>query len=111
MPASRRVSPSQLFRAHPDGLFASGRELGQILEEVAGLGVALLFQTAFEAEVTEFLGRERYARGERSEEGLRNGYSPIGVADALPVLDREDRRSGHLSRPPTRRFEPTHLNS
>ncbi len=59
MPASRRVSPSQLFRA-------------QILEELARLGVVLLFQTAFEAEVTEFLGRERYARGERSQEGLRN---------------------------------------
>jgi putative transposase len=79
MSASRRVSPSQLFREQLDDLFASGRELGQIPQEVGRLGVALLFQTAFEAEVTEFLGRERYARGERSQEGLRNGYSPITV--------------------------------
>jgi len=79
MPASRRVSVSERFRGQLDELFGSGRELGQILEEVARLGVALLLQTAFEAEVTEFLGRGRYARGERDREGLRNGYSPITV--------------------------------
>lgn len=39
-----------------DELFDSGRELGQVLEEVARLGVRLLFQVALEAEVTEFLG-------------------------------------------------------
>jgi len=79
MSASRRVSPSERFRARVDELFNSGRELGQILEEVARLGVALLFQVALEAEVTEFLGRERYARSERDHEGLRNGYAPITV--------------------------------
>jgi len=79
MPASKRVSASQRFREQLDELFSSGRELGQILEEVARLGVALLFQTAFEAEMTEFLGRERYARGGRVQDGLRNGYSPITV--------------------------------
>src|SRR5438445_7002714 len=77
MPVSKRVSASERFRGEVDELFASGRELGQILEEVARLGVALLFQTAFESEVTEFLGRNRYARGERERDGLRNGYSPI----------------------------------
>jgi hypothetical protein len=55
MPASRRVSPSERFRAQLDELFDSGRELGQVLEEVARLGVRLLFQVALEAEVTEFL--------------------------------------------------------
>lgn len=38
------------------------RELGQILEEVARLGVKLLLQVVLEAELTEFLGRDRYAR-------------------------------------------------
>lgn len=52
MPASRRVSPSERFRALVDELFSSGRELGQILEEVARAGVALLFQVALEAEVS-----------------------------------------------------------
>ncbi|MDQ6900660.1 MAG: transposase, partial [Candidatus Dormibacteraeota bacterium] len=86
MPASRRVSPSERFRAQLDELFGSGRELGHILEEVARLGVALLFQVALEAEVTEFLGRERYARGERVQEGSRNGYSELTVkTSAGPV--------------------------
>ena len=39
----------------------------------------LVSQTALEAEVTEFFGRERYARGEREQEGSRNGYSPMAV--------------------------------
>jgi putative transposase len=79
MPASTRVSPSERFRAQVDELFASGQELGQILEEVGRLAVKLLLQTALEAEATEFLGRDRYARGERAHEGLRNGYSEITV--------------------------------
>jgi putative transposase len=69
MPASIRVSASERFRARVDEVFVSGRELGQILEEVARAGVALLFQVALEAEVSEFLGRSRYARGERAHEG------------------------------------------
>jgi len=79
MPASKRVSPVDSVRAQIDELFSSGRELGQILEEVARLGVKLLLQVVLEAELTEFLGRHRYARGERSREGLRNGYSDITV--------------------------------
>ena len=46
MPASRRVSPTERVRAQIDELFGSGRELGHVLEEVARLGVALLFQVA-----------------------------------------------------------------
>lgn len=40
MPASKRVSASERFRAQLDELFDSGWELGQVLEEVARLGVA-----------------------------------------------------------------------
>lgn len=79
MPASKRVSASERFRAQLDELFDSGRELGQVLEEVARLGVRFLFQVVLEAEVTEFLGRDRYARDERVREGQRNGYSPLTV--------------------------------
>jgi len=53
---STRVSPTERIRAEIDDLFGSGRELGEVLEEVARLGVRLLMQTAIEAEVTEFLG-------------------------------------------------------
>ena len=51
---STEYPPSARPRPH-DSLFASERELGDVLEEVARLGVRLLLQTAIEAEVTEFL--------------------------------------------------------
>ena len=89
MPASRRVSPSERFRAQLNELFESGRELGQVLEEVARLGVRLLLQVALEAEVTEFLGRERYARQERAHEGQRNGYSDITVKTTVGPISLE----------------------
>lgn len=89
MPASRRVSATERVRAKIDEVFSSGRELGQVLEEVARLGVRLLFQAAFEAEVVEFLGRDRYARGERTQEGQRNGYSPITVKTSAGAITLE----------------------
>jgi putative transposase len=76
-----RVSPSETIRAEIDELIA-GAERGSLLEhfeEVARAAVRLVFQTALEAEVTEFLGRERYARGERDRDGLRNGYSDVSI--------------------------------
>jgi putative transposase len=76
---STRVSPVERVRADIDTLFASERELGDVLEEVARLGVRLLLQTAIEAEVTEFLGRERYAHGERARPGSRNGHCPTTI--------------------------------
>lgn len=76
---SKRVSPIERVRADIDQLFASDRELGEVLEEVAHLGVRLLMQAALEAEVTEFLGRERYVRGERARQGSRNGHCPTTV--------------------------------
>ena len=78
MPA--RVSPSEALRAQIDDLFADpDRELGAVLEEVARLSVRLVFQAALEAEVTEFLGRERYGRTPRARCGSRNGYSDVTV--------------------------------
>ncbi len=76
---SERVSAIARVRAQIDELFSSERELGSVLEEVARLGVRLLMQTALEAEVCEFLGRERYARGERARPGSRNGYGPLTI--------------------------------
>ena len=76
---STRVSPLERIRADIDDLFASDRDLGEVLEEVARVGVRLLFQTALEAELTEFLGRERYAHGERARPGSRNGHYPTTI--------------------------------
>jgi putative transposase len=76
-----RVSPSETIRAEIDEMIA-GAERGSLLEhfeEVARAAVRLVFQTALETEVTEFLGRERYGRGEREREGSRNGYSPVSI--------------------------------
>ena len=76
-----RVSPTECIRAEIDELIA-GAERGSLLEhfeEVARAAVRLVFQTALEAEVTEFLGRDRYARGERDRDGHRNGYSDVSI--------------------------------
>ncbi|WP_159851209.1 IS256 family transposase [Nocardia sp. CY41] len=80
MPA--RVSPTDRIHAKIDELFASGRELPEILEEVARLGAQLLMQAGLEAEVAEFLGRDRYQRFAATPEaqpGARNGYRPVTV--------------------------------
>lgn len=75
-----RVSPADRIRAEIDGLFADpDLDLAQVVEDVARLGARLILQTALEAEVTEFLGRTRYGRGERAREGSRNGHRPVTV--------------------------------
>jgi transposase-like protein len=90
---SSRVSPAERLRAEIDEVFASGVDLAGAVEQVARLGAQLLLQAALEAEVTAFLGRERYARTADTEDGragLRNGYCPTTVkTTAGPVtLDR-----------------------
>jgi hypothetical protein len=59
---SATASPADRIRRHIEELFADGRPLPEILEEVARLGAQLLMQAALEAEVTGFLGRDRYQR-------------------------------------------------
>ena len=69
--SSKRLTATDRVRDEIDGLFADpDRELGEVLEEVARLSVRLVMQSALEAEVTEFLGRDRYARGERARAGM-----------------------------------------
>jgi putative transposase len=74
---SPRVSPTERLRAGIDNVFASAADLSEAVEQVARLGARLLLQTAIEAEVTVFLGRDRYARAALAEDarpGMRNGY-------------------------------------
>ena len=52
---SLRVSPIERVRAEIDDLFGSDRELADVSEGLARLGVCLSMQIAIEAEVTEFL--------------------------------------------------------
>jgi transposase-like protein len=92
-----RVSPADRIRGHIDELFAQDKTLPEILEEVARLGAQLLMQAALEAEVTEFLGRDRYQRAAAcgdARPGSRNGYREVTVkTTAGPV---------HLARPKLR---------
>jgi putative transposase len=82
-----RLSAAERVRAEIDELFASEQDLGEVLEEVARLSVRLVIQAAVEAEVTEFLGRDRYARGERERAGHRNGHAELTVkTTAGPVV-------------------------
>ena len=79
---SKRVSPAERLRAEIDGVFAGGKDLAGAIEEVARLGARLLLQSAIEAEVAAFLGRERYERAASSNDarvGMRNGYCPTTV--------------------------------
>jgi putative transposase len=95
-----RVSPVECVRAEIDQLFADpSRDLGEVVEEVARLGARLLLQTALEAEVTTFLGRERYQRDPDANPGHRNGHQPITVKTTSgpltlqrPKLRRTDQR-------------------
>jgi len=90
-----RVSPTDRIRDDIDALFGSERDLGEVLEDVARLGARLILQTALEAEVTEFLGRERYARGERAHSGSRNGYNDVTVkTSAGPVTVQRPKLRG-----------------
>jgi putative transposase len=79
---SDRVSPTDRVRGHIDELFAQDKTLPEILEDVARLGAQLLMQAALEAEITEFLGRDRYQRTAACEDarpGSRNGYREVTV--------------------------------
>ena len=87
---AHRVSPTERIRGHIDELFAQDKPLPEILEQVARLGAQLLMQAALEAELTEFLGRDRYQRAAASKDsrpGSRNGYREVTVkTTAGPVM-------------------------
>jgi len=85
-----RVSPTERIHAQIDELFASEGDLRLVLEQVARLGARLLLQSALEAEVTEFLGRDRSVPvGERRER-------PGGLEERLPPPhDRDHGRAAH----------------
>jgi putative transposase len=87
---SSRVSPTEKIRAEIDALFGSGRDLAEVLEDVARLGARLIMQAAVEAEVGEFLGRAHYQRRSAvpdARAGSRNGYCPTTVkTTAGPVM-------------------------
>jgi putative transposase len=89
---SARVSPSDRIHARIDALFAEDRPLPQILEKVARLGAQLLMQAALEAEVSEFLGRDRYQRAATASDaqpGSRNGFRAVRVETTAGPVELE----------------------
>jgi hypothetical protein len=65
------------IRAEIDQLFADpSRDLAEVVEQVARLGARLLLQTALEAEVTAFLGRDRYQRDPTPTLAIATATSP-----------------------------------
>jgi putative transposase len=98
---SIRVSPTEQLRAEIDDLFGESdeeRHLGDTMEEVARLGARLLLQSALEAEVTEFLCRNRYERRSVATDaraGSRNGYSDLRIkTTAGPVTLKRPKLRG-----------------
>src|SRR5512146_1187135 len=101
-PVSSRVFPTERLRAEIDDIFAGGGDLATAIEQVARLGAQLLLQAALEAEVTAFLGRDRYARAASTEDaraGSRNGYCPTTVkTTAGPVTLERPKLRGTTER-------------
>ncbi len=83
---SQRGFPAQQVQVAIDALFASGRELGGVLETMDRLGVGLVMQAGLELEVSECLGRDRNAHGQRCHVGQRNGYGPLTVKAMARVM-------------------------
>jgi putative transposase len=98
----KRVSPAERLRAEIDEVFAGGEDLSRAIERVAQLGAQLLLQSALEAELTAFLGRDRYERAAASEDpraGMRNGYCPTTVkTTAGPITLSRAKVRGSIER-------------
>jgi putative transposase len=105
---SKRISPAERLRAEIDGVFAGGEDLSRAIERVAQLGAQLLLQSALEAEVAVFLGRDRYERAASREDarvGMRNGYCPTTVkTTAGPVTLARPKLRGSTERFASRLF-------
>ena len=98
----KRISPTQRLQAEIDEVFAGGEDLASAIERVARLGAQSPLQSALEAEVSAFLGRDRYQRAAVAEEaraGMRNGYCPVTVkTTAGPVTLQRPKVRGTTER-------------
>ncbi len=80
----RRLPPSALVREEIDRLLSGGVERGgNIVSELASLGLRYLAQQGLEQEQHDHLGRGRYERRAGGEEpGWRNGYEDARIRTA-----------------------------
>jgi putative transposase len=84
-----KIVPSERLRCELDEVLAGVVEHDDPVEAVARLGARLILQQALEDEVTEFLGRERYARADDGGAIYRNGYEPRTVKTTSGVMELE----------------------
>lgn len=83
-----RVPPSERMREEWNAILTTGiGGEGSLLDTLVRLGARYMLQKAIEEEVTEFLGRDHYQRGERSREGYRNGYEPRTLKTAQGAIE------------------------
>ena len=87
-----KIVPSERLRRELDEVLAGVAEHDDPVEAVARLGARLIMQQALEDELTEFLGRERYARAADDGGGgavYRNGYEPRTVKTTSGSMELE----------------------
>src|SRR3954449_13427610 len=84
-----KIVPSDRLLRELDDVLSGVGERDDPVEAVARLGARLILQQALEDEVTEFLGRERYARADAGGAAYRNGYEPRVVKTTSPVMELE----------------------
>jgi len=88
-----KIVPSERLRRELDQVLSGVGEHDDPVEAVARLGARLILQQALEDEVTEFVGRERYARAGDGDgdDGVvyRNGYEPRVVKTTSGPVELE----------------------
>jgi transposase-like protein len=83
-----RVVPSERFCAEHDEALASVGQDQDPVETIGRLGARLILPQTLEDEVTAFLGRARYERGEVTV-SHRNGYEPRKVRTTSGTVELE----------------------
>ena len=83
-----KIVPSERLRRELDEVLSGVGEHEDPVEAVARLGARLILQQALEEEVTDFLGRERYARTGGAAI-YRNGYGPRTVKTTSGAMELE----------------------
>jgi len=81
-----KIVPSERLRRELDEVLSGVGEHEDPVEAVARLGARLILQQALEEEVTDFLGRERYARTGGAAI-YRNGYEPRTVKTTSGAME------------------------
>jgi transposase-like protein len=84
-----KIVPSDRLRRELDEVLAGVAESDDPVEAIARLGARLIMQQALEDEVTEFLGRDRYARAGDGGAVYRNGYEPRTVKATSGPMELE----------------------